>query len=72
MIAKLILLSDFHNFCILIYNSTSQMTDIECVRNQNDEFKALSCIYLDELHVIKESAPHKFGILCKPYIGNQF
>ena len=48
------------------------MKDIECTRHQNDEFKALSFIYLDEFQVLKETAPHKFNILCKPYIGNQY
>ena len=48
------------------------MTEVEHLRWQNDEFTALTNIYLEELHVVKESAPYKFNVLCKPYIGNQF
>lgn len=46
------------------------MTDIECIQSQNDEFKALSFIYLNEFQVIKETNPQKFVVNCKPYIGN--
>lgn len=48
------------------------MTEIEHLRHQNDEFTALTNIYLDEFQVLKESAPYKFTVLCKPYKGNQF
>lgn len=47
------------------------MAELECIRLQNQEFKALSCIYLDEFHATKDSTPQKFTILCKPYIGNE-
>lgn len=47
------------------------MTEIEHLRYQKDEFMALNNIYLDEFHVVKETAPYKFNIMCKPYKGNQ-
>lgn len=47
------------------------MSDIECIRSQNDEYKALENIYLDEFHPVKESHPQKFNILCFPYKSKQ-
>ena len=38
---------------------------------QEDEFSALSYIYLDEFQVNKESAPYKFTVLCKPFGSNE-
>lgn len=48
------------------------MTEVEHLRHQRDEFTALTHIYLDEFTVLKETAPFKFTVLCKPYRGNQF
>ena len=49
-------------------NGLTSEIELECLRFQQDEFEILSYIYLDEFHIIKQNAPHKFSILIRPYL----